>query len=136
MTDCVFCKIAAGEIPGMKVYEDARTLAFMDTAGDVDGHILIIPKAHRESIMDCEPGTLHAVMDTVQRVCAHLTRACGYTGVNLLNANGESAGQSVPHFHIHLIPRKPDDSIDAWPRFPGAAQEIQSVFERVRMTER
>jgi len=78
----------------------------MDIAKDVDGHVLVIPKKHCKGILDCDPETLHAVMDTVQRVSLHLTGKCGYDGVNLLNASGESAGQSVPHFHIHVIPRK------------------------------
>ena len=136
MSDCVFCKIVANEIPGMKVYEDEKTLAIMDVAGDVDGHILVMPKGHCKNILDCDADTLNAVMAAVRRVAVHLTQKCGYTGVNFLNASDESAGQSVPHFHIHVIPRKTGDRIDAWPHFGGASQEIPSVFERVRMTER
>ena len=117
----------------MKIYEDELTLAFMDVAKDVDGHILVIPKKHCRSILDCDQDTLSAVMRTVKTVSAHLTAHCGYEGVNLLNASGESAGQSVPHFHIHIIPRKHDDHIDAWPRFEGAKQEIRSVFDHVKM---
>lgn len=133
MNDCIFCKIASGEIPGMKVYEDDLTLAFMDIAKDVDGHILVVPKKHFRNILDCDEETLSAVMKTVKKVSEHLTENCGYDGVNLLNASGESAGQSVPHFHVHIIPRKSDDNIDAWPVFDGAKQDIQEVFDRVRM---
>lgn len=135
MDGCVFCSIAAGKIPCMKVYEDEKTLAFMDIAGDVDGHILVIPKAHFASVLDCGAPSLAAVMATVQRVSAHLTENCGYTGVNLLNASGESAGQSVAHFHIHVIPRREGDGVDAWPHFAGARQDIKQVFAQVRMTE-
>ena len=133
MTDCVFCGIAAGKIPCMKICENEETLAFMDIAGDVDGHILVIPRKHCTNILDCETGTLDNVMETVRKVSLHLTEKCGYDGVNLLNASGESAGQSVPHFHIHIIPRKQGDHIDAWPAFEGAAEDIGSVFERLRM---
>ncbi len=133
MDDCVFCKIASGSIQGLSVYENEDTLAFMDLAKDVDGHILVIPKKHCKSILDCDPETLSAVMRTVKTVANHLTAHCGYNGVNFLNASDESAGQSVPHFHIHLIPRKHHDQIDAWPRFEGAKEDIQTVFERVRM---
>ena len=133
MDDCIFCKIASGEIPGMRVYEDDLTLAFMDIAKDVDGHILVVPKKHFKNILDCDEETLSAVMKTVKKVSEHLTENCGYDGVNLLNASDESAGQSVPHLHIHIIPRKCNDNIDAWPEFDGAKQDIQEVFDRVRM---
>lgn len=106
MNDCIFCRIVSGEIPSMIVYEDDLTLAFMDIAKDVDGHILVIPKKHCRNILDCDEDTLFAVAKTVKTVSKHLTDHCGYEGVNLLNASDESAGQSVPHFHIHIIPRK------------------------------
>ena len=101
------------------------TLAFMDTAKDVDGHILVIPKKHRKNIMDCDVDTLYALAQTTKTVYNHLTEHCGYDGVNLLNASDESAGQSVPHFHIHIIPGKRNDRIDAWPKFDGAKEDIQ-----------
>lgn len=133
MSDCIFCKIASGEIQGMRVYEDAETLAFMDLAKDVDGHVLVIPKKHCKNILDCDAETLSAVMNTVKKVSLHLTEKCGYDGVNLLNASDESAGQSMPHFHIHIIPRRKNDWIDAWPAFAGAKEEIADVFGRIRM---
>ena len=133
MSDCIFCKIASGEIQGMRVYEDAETLALMDLAKDVDGHVLVIPKKHCKNILDCDAETLSAVMNTVKKVSLHLTEKCGYDGVNLLNASDESAGQSMPHFHIHIIPRRKNDGIDAWPTFAGAKEEIADVFERIRM---
>ena len=133
MSDCIFCKIASGEIQSMRVYEDAETLAFMDLAKDVDGHVLVIPKKHCKNILDCDAETLSAVMNTVKKVSLHLTEKCGYDGVNLLNASDESAGQSMPHFHIHIIPRRKNDGIDAWPAFTGAKEEIADVFERIRM---
>ena len=133
MSDCIFCKIASGEIQGMRVYEDAETLAFMDLAKDVDGHVLVIPKKHCKNILDCDAETLSAVMNTVKKVSLHLTEKCGYDGVNLLNASDESAGQSMPHFHIHILPRRKNDGIDAWPAFTGAKEEIADVFERIRM---
>ena len=133
MCDCIFCKIVAGDIPSMKIYADEQTLAFMDVANDVDGHILVIPKKHYRNILDCETEVLNAVMQTVKTVSLHLTAACGYTGINLLNASGESAGQSVPHFHIHIIPRKQNDHIDAWPKLEGAKQDISSMFDKLKM---
>ena len=133
MKDCVFCKIVFGEIPSMTIYEDDLTMAFMDVGKDVDGHLLVIPKKHCKNILDADEETLLAVMRTVKRVSDHLVQRCGYDGVNLLNASDESAGQSVPHFHVHIIPRKHGDGIDAWPRFDGAKQDIRAVFETIRL---
>lgn len=133
MADCIFCKIVSGEIPSRKIYEDQHTLAFLDIARDVDGHILAVPKKHVKSILDCDEETLCRLMRTVKRISDHLTGPCGYDGVNLLNASDESAGQSVPHFHIHIIPRKRGDGIDAWPNFQGAKQDIDTVFSHIKI---
>ena len=133
MNDCIFCKLISGEFQPMKVWEDEHTLVFMDTAKDVDGHILAVPKKHCMNILDCDEETLTSLMRTVKKVSEHLVEKCGYEGVNLLNASGESAGQSVPHFHIHIIPRKSGDGIDAWPRFDGAKEKTEEVFKRLTM---
>jgi histidine triad (HIT) family protein len=105
----------------------------MDIAKDVDGHILVVPKKHVKNILDCDTNTLCKLMDSVKKVSNHLVNNCGYDGVNLLNASDESAGQSVPHFHIHIIPRKNNDGIDAWPTFSGAKQELESLYEKIKM---
>lgn len=131
--DCVFCKIVKGDLPGFKVYEDEHTLVFMDIAKDVDGHMIAIPKKHVKCILDCDVETLSHLMETVKKVSNHCIDHCGYDGVNLLNASDESAGQSVPHFHIHIIPRKTDDGIDAWPKFEGANDDIEELFQKLRI---
>lgn len=133
MDNCIFCKILNNEIPGMKVYEDAYTLVFMDIAKDVDGHMVAIPKKHVKNILDCDLETLHHLLDTVKKVSDHCVDACGYSGVNLLNASDESAGQSVPHFHIHIIPRKPEDGVDAWPDFKGAKHPLEELYQKIRL---
>lgn len=130
--DCIFCRIVSGEVPSMKVYEDENALVFMDVAADVDGHMLAIPKKHVKNILDCEPDTLAGLMSAVQKVSRHCTENCGYEGVNLLNASDESAGQSVPHFHIHMIPRRSGDGIDAWPRFTGAKHDISEIHKKLK----
>ncbi|MBD5098429.1 MAG: HIT family protein [Clostridiales bacterium] len=131
MDDCVFCKIIRGEIPSRKIYEDEHTLSFMDVAMDVDAHILAVPKVHVKNILDCDPDTLTHLMNTVKNISNQLVDKCGYDGVNLLNASDESAGQSVPHFHIHIIPRKKDDGIDAWPAFNGAMRDAEQVYQEI-----
>lgn len=133
MSDCIFCKIVSGAAPSRKIYEDEHTLAFLDIAQDVDGHIVVIPKKHVKSILDCDEETLCQLMRTVKKISNHLTGSCGYDGVNLLNASDESAGQSVPHFHIHIIPRKNGDGINTWPEFDGAKQDIEAVFSHIKM---
>ena len=133
--NCLFCRIIAGELPALKVYEDEHTLVFMDVARDVEGHMLAVPKKHVRSLLDCDADTLAALMLTVQRVALHCVMRCGYEGVNLLNASGESAGQSVPHLHMHLIPRRSGDGIDAWPSFGGASASIEETYHHLRMTE-
>lgn len=130
---CTFCQIISGELPSLKVYEDAFTCVFMDIAEDVDGHMVAVPKKHVESILDCDEVTLQHLMNTVQRVAAHCVDQCGYEGVNLLNANGACAGQSVPHFHIHLIPRKTQDGINAWPLFSGSTVSTDTLWNRLKM---
>lgn len=136
MEECVFCKIISGELPSMKVFEDEYTMAFMDIAKDVDGHILVIPKKHCKNILDCDYDTLNHVMNTVKKVSNHLVENCGYDGVDLLNANDESAGQTVPHFHIHIIPRKKHDGLGEageWPKFLGAKHEIEDMHKKLVM---
>ncbi len=131
--DCIFCKIIAGQIPCLKVYEDEHTLVIMDIAGDVDGHMLAIPKKHVESIFDCDSDTFNRLMAAVKKVSNHCVDECRYNGINLLNASGESAGQSVPHFHIHIIPRKNNDGIDAWPKFDGAKDEVPETWKKLKL---
>lgn len=134
--ECVFCKIISGELPSMKVYEDELTMAFMDLAKDVDGHILVIPKKHYKSVLDCVDNTLNHTMSTVKKVANYLVDNCGYDGVDLMNANDESAGQTIPHLHIHIIPRRYNDGLGEsgeWPKFPGAKYAIEDMYKRVRM---
>ena len=136
MQECVFCRIVRGELPPMKVYEDDYTLAFMDNAGDVDGHMLVIPKVHCESVLDCDAETARRVMDTVKRVSGHLVQNCGYEGVDLMSANGKAAGQTMFHWHIHIIPRKTGDGLGGsgqWPSFPGAKCAIEDMHAKLKM---
>ena len=133
MDNCIFCRIISGELPSRILYEDEETMAFMDVAGDVDGHVLVVPRKHVKNILDCDEKTLFAVMRTVKKLSDHFTEDCGYDGVNLLNASDESAGQSVPHFHVHIIPRKRNDGINTWPHLDGAKRDIDEVFQELKL---
>ncbi len=130
---CIFCKIIKGEMPSYKIYEDEKTYAFLDISDDAIGHTLVIPKAHTENIMTIDSADLQAVMQTVKKISEHYVNDLGYTGVNLMNASGESAQQSVFHFHIHIIPRVEGDSLDTWPKMDKKNADFQAVYEKMKM---
>lgn len=131
--NCVFCKILNKEIPSYKIYEDEFTYAFLDISKDVFGHTLVIPKKHVTNILDADEKTLENVIKTVKKVSNHYVNSCGFEGVNIMNANHESAGQTVFHLHFHIIPRKTGDGVDAWPKFDGSNEELQNVCEKLKM---
>lgn len=133
MENCIFCKIIAGEIPSMKIYEDEYTYAFLDIAKDVDGHTLVIPKKHSESLLECDSETLGHVMDSVKKISSHYVKNCGYEGVNLFNCTNECAGQSVFHFHMHIIPRKSGDGIKGVPSFDGAKNPLEETLGKLKI---
>lgn len=130
--DCIFCKIVAGEIPCFKIHEDADTLAFMDINPLTEGHALVVPKRHCTGLWDADEATLAATIRASQRVAQALQRALGLDSLNLLQANGKWAAQSVPHLHFHLIPRREGDGAGMdWPLTPGNMDAIQATAEKI-----
>lgn len=115
MNDCIFCKIIAGEIPSYKIYENDKVYAFLDIACDAVGHTLVVPKKHCVNVLDCDKEYLDAVVEAVQLISRHYVIDCGFDGVNVLNASGVSAEQSVFHLHFHIVPRKTGDGLSMWP---------------------
>jgi histidine triad (HIT) family protein len=109
--DCVFCKIVAGTLPSFKLYEDEHTLAFMDINPIAPGHCLVIPKTHFANLFDGTDGPLAAVMTTTRRVATAVRAALQPDGMNLFQANGPAAGQTVYHFHMHILPRRTGDGL-------------------------
>jgi histidine triad (HIT) family protein len=133
MTDCVFCKIRDGQIPSTRLHEDERTLAIMDINPLSPGHCLVLTKAHAPTIFDADAADLTAAMAAAQRLARAIRTALGPDGLNMLQANGAAAFQSVPHFHLHLIPRWKDDGKGFdWPLVPGTRAEIASAAEKIR----
>jgi len=131
--DCVFCKIRDGELPSMRVYEDDRTLAIMDINPLNSGHCLIITKTHAPTLWDADPLDLQAAITAAQKVAVALKAAVKPDGLNMLQANGAAAFQSVPHYHLHLIPRWNNDGKGFdWPLEPGDRGQIQAIGERLR----
>ena len=106
--DCIFSKIAAGEIPSRKIYEDKDLIAIMDLSPTSKGHSLIIPKEHYTNIYDIDEEIAGKVMKTAKKLATKMTVALNCDGFNLLQNNGETAGQTMFHFHMHLIPRYKD----------------------------
>jgi histidine triad (HIT) family protein len=130
--DCVFCKIVAGQIPSVKVYEDGATLAFMDINPLTEGHLLVVPKQHCTGLWDAEEETLATTIRAVRRVALGLKSALGLDSLNLLQANGRWAAQSVPHLHFHLIPRREGDGAGMdWPLTPGDLDAVKALGRRV-----
>jgi histidine triad (HIT) family protein len=131
--DCVFCKIRDGQIPSMKVYEDDATLAFMDINPLNTGHCLVVSKRHAPTIWDADVADLQAAIATAQKVAIALVAAVKPDGLNMLQANGAAAFQSVPHFHLHLIPRwiRDGKGFD-WKLVPGDRAQITQVGDRLR----
>jgi histidine triad (HIT) family protein len=102
----IFAKILRGELPSVKVYEDALTLAFMDIMPSTEGHTLVIPKEPAETIFDLSPDAAAAVMKTTQKVAKAVKKAFDCPGVMLVQLNGAAAGQTIPHIHFHILPRQ------------------------------
>jgi histidine triad (HIT) family protein len=133
MADCVFCMIRDGKVPSAKVYDDQRTLAFMDINPLSRGHCLVVPKAHAATLYDAEAEDLKAAIATTKKVAGAIRKALNPDGLNLLQANGAAAFQSVPHFHLHLIPRWTNDGKGFdWKEVPGNREEIMGTADRIR----
>ena len=134
MTDCLFCKIVAGEIPSIRVLENEHVLAFMDIGPIVKGHTLVIPKAHYNPITDAPDDVLARVIAAVRLVAKAQIDGLGADGVNIHQANGAAAGQVMPHVHFHVIPRfKHDGHHWNWtPHAYAEPAEAQGLADRIR----
>jgi histidine triad (HIT) family protein len=130
--DCIFCKILAGELPATIVDEDERTIAFMDIAPATRGHALVIPRAHSRDLLAIERDDLQAAALASQRLAARMTQRLRADGVNLLNACGAVAFQTVFHFHVHVIPRYEGDPVRLpWVPKAGDPQEIAAAAQEL-----
>lgn len=134
MGDCIFCKIIQGEIPATKVYEDEKVLAFMDINPLNDGHTLVVPKRHAETIFEIDPQDLIATMKVAQKLAIAIKKALDSDGMIVVQLNNKAAGQMVPHLHIHLIPRWENDGlqIGKWEIKPGDMEKIKDIAEKIK----
>ena len=131
--ECLFCKIVAGEVPSTRVYEDERTVAFMDINPATRGHLLVVPRAHARDLLSIDSEDLAACSRTAQLLAARAVEQLGADGVNLLNSCGADAWQTVFHLHIHVIPRYQDDPLRLpWVPEPGDPDQIVATAELLR----
>jgi histidine triad (HIT) family protein len=103
--DCIFCKIVAGAIPSVKIYEDSEVLAFMDIGPIIKGHVLVIPKSHYNPILETPDEVLAKLIAVVRKIACAQVAGLEADGINVTQANGKCAGQAVAHLHFHVIPR-------------------------------
>jgi histidine triad (HIT) family protein len=136
MENCLFCKIVKGEIPSLKVYEDADVYAFLDINPANIGHTLVIPKKHTATIFEIDEKSLQKVMAVVKKLAQRIIDRTGAHGINILQNNGQQAGQLVHHFHFHIIPRFENDHIIIkYPRAGMTEQQMKEVQEKLSKDE-
>jgi histidine triad (HIT) family protein len=131
--DCIFCGIIAGDAPGQIVDSDERTVAFLDINPATRGHALVVPREHSSDLLEISDEDLEATMRAARRLSRRMKETLEPDGINVINACGAAAWQSVFHFHFHVIPRYEDDPLKL-PWIPRGAEpeEIAAVAERIR----
>ncbi|MBO4515534.1 MAG: HIT family protein [Lachnospiraceae bacterium] len=130
---CIFCKIANGEIPSRTVYEDADFRAILDLGPATKGHTLILPKEHADDLYELPEEVAARVLPVAKKVAGLLKERLGCDGMNLVQNNGETAGQTVKHFHLHLIPRYVGDGQSIlWKPTEPSAEELDGVWSALK----
>ena len=130
--DCVFCAIAAGEIPSFKIYEDDSVLAFLDINPFSEGHTLVIPKEHYKNLLEVPPAVLAVLLERVQKVSSHIAATLPCEGFNILQNNGAVAGQTVNHIHFHIVPRFEGSGL-TFESGKGDMEKLAALASRLRL---
>lgn len=138
MEDCVFCEIIKNKIPSHKIFEDKYVLAFLEIKPLADGHTLLIPKKHFESIFDIEEKYLEKIIVAAKNISKKMEKELDVQGVNLFQRSGLAAEQGVFHFHLHIVPRKKGDGInlDNWwmPKTKKANEnELKTLAKKLKI---
>ena len=131
MVDCLFCKIIAGDIPSSKIYEDEKTFAFLDINPVNPGHTIVVPKKHSRNLYDIEKNDWLAVMKTVKMLTLKIKEGMDADGISVAMSNEPSAGQTVFHTHVHIVPRIEDDGLPHWPEGTYKDGEAQEVANKI-----
>jgi histidine triad (HIT) family protein len=133
VADCLFCGIVEGSIPSQTIDSDEKTVAFMDIAPATPGHALVIPRKHSRDLMEIEPEDLTACVLAAQRLARRMKDVLDPDGINLINACGQAAWQTVFHFHIHVVPRYEDDPLKLpWIPREGDLDQIAEIAAKLR----
>ena len=128
MSDCIFCKIIAGDIPSATIYENDEFKAILDRFPSNEGHVLIMPKEHCANIFEIDPEKAGRLFTLAAKIARAMKDVLGFENMNVLQNNGPVAGQTVNHFHLHLIPRYENDKvIVSWPQMDLTDEQIESV---------
>jgi histidine triad (HIT) family protein len=131
--DCIFCAIVAGEAPAHVVYDDRETVAFMDINPATEGHVLVVPRRHSRDLFDIPPEDGEAVWRAAHRIAMAARDAFRPDGVNVVQATGRAAFQTVFHFHLHVIPRYEGDGLQPpWIPTPGDPERISAAAGRLK----
>jgi len=125
--ECIFCKIVAGDAPAQRVHEDASTLSFMDLFPASRGHLLVVPKRHFSDILGADEASLVGVIAASRRLALAMKRALAPDGIGVHQLNGAAAGQTVFHYHMHLIPRRMGDPVGFHGRKQAELSELAEV---------
>jgi histidine triad (HIT) family protein len=129
---CIFCKIVRGEIPAIKVHEDAQTLTFMDVRPASPGHTLVISKAHAPNLLEIAEADLLAVALTVQHVARAVQKALSPDGIRIGQFNGAAAGQTILHYHVHIVPMREGQKAGAHGREPANPEQLKALAAQIR----
>ena len=133
MNECVFCRIVAGEIPASVVHRDDETFAFMDIGQVNPGHVLVAVKRHAQDIYALDERQAQALFAVAARIAHGIRHAFSPQGLSVYQANGKAAGQTVPHLHLHLVPRYESDGMSlAWPVKNPPRAELEAHAARIR----
>jgi histidine triad (HIT) family protein len=132
MDDCIFCKIIRGELPSYKVYEDEKTIGFLDIRPVNAGHTLVVPKKHSHNIFDIAPEDWAALAEASRVISIAIEKGLGADGVNIAMNNREHAGQVVDHPHLHIIPRFKGDGLKLMPQRTYDDKEAEPVAAKIR----
>ena len=131
--DCVFCKIVSGEIPSYTVYEDEQFKAILDISPSEKGHVIILPKNHAANIVDLPVVDASQIFVVAKKIATALLEAYFLDGVNILQNNGEAAGQTVYHLHVHVIPRYKEDTVTIkWAQKHLEKEDFEQVAEQIK----
>lgn len=128
----IFAKILRGDLPAIRIYEDEATLAFMDIMPQTEGHALVIPKEAATNLLTLTPASVGACLATAQKIAPAICRAVQAHGFMLAQLNGSAAGQTVPHFHVHILPRHDGLDLAFHARDPEDMDKLNATAEKIR----